>query len=218
MVVTKKKQRNFEKLAQADHLLTWSEGFFIDRKANRLSPGTIKFYQEKLGSFLDFCESQLITQVTEITPQTLREYLLALDSKGHNPGGIHAHDEGINADPEYFRGLCKATTNEGKSCLNRPLIGGEYYFFHDHGKGDQAAKAQKLGGQSNRAQHSPRWKTFTQVPMEIRSLEDLLALMNLCKDELLMLSNSVSRDSAIIRLAEAYSKLFLEVNTEERME
>ena len=67
MVVTKKKQRTFEKLAQADHLLTWAEGF------------------------LTFCESQLITQVTEITPQTLREYLLALDSKGHNPGGIHAH-------------------------------------------------------------------------------------------------------------------------------
>lgn len=91
MVVTEKRQRTFEKLAQADHLLTWAEGFLIDRKANRLSPGTIKFYQEKLGSFLDFCESQLITQVTEITPQTLREYLLALDSKGHNPGGIHAH-------------------------------------------------------------------------------------------------------------------------------
>jgi hypothetical protein len=97
------------------------------------------------------------------------------------------------------------------------LTGGEYCFFHDPGKADQAAKAQKLGGQSYRAQHSPRWKTFTQVPMEIRSLEDLSALMNLCKDELLMLSNSVSRDSAIIRLAEAYSKLFLEVNTEERI-
>ncbi|MCJ7535218.1 MAG: tyrosine-type recombinase/integrase [Anaerolineales bacterium] len=91
MVVKEKSQRTLTKFAEVDHLETWLEGFMVDRKVQGMSPGTIGFYNEKLAKFLKFCDSQLITQVTEITPQTIREYLLALDKWGHNPGGIHAH-------------------------------------------------------------------------------------------------------------------------------
>jgi site-specific recombinase XerD len=91
MVVTPKSQPTLTKFAQTDHLETRLAGFMVDRKAQGMSPGTIKFYREKLTAFMTFCNSQLITQVTEITPQTIREFLLSLDSRGHNPGMIHAH-------------------------------------------------------------------------------------------------------------------------------
>lgn len=97
MVVTKKSQRTLTKFAEADHLETWLEGFMVDRRVQGMTPGTIGFYKEKLARFVKFCDSQLITQVTEITPQTIREYLLALESWGHNPGGIHAHYRALRA-------------------------------------------------------------------------------------------------------------------------
>jgi integrase/recombinase XerD len=76
--------------SQDTYLLTWIEAFLFDRKAQNLSKGTLYFYQKKLELFTSYCETQLINHITEITPQFLREYLLYLESKGHNPGGIHA--------------------------------------------------------------------------------------------------------------------------------
>ena len=75
---------------QDTYLATWIEAFLIDRKAQGLSRGTLYFYQKKLDLFSQFCEGQIISQVTQLTPQILREYLLWLESRGHNPGGIHA--------------------------------------------------------------------------------------------------------------------------------
>jgi len=73
-----------------NYLLTWVEAFIIDRKAGGMAKGTISFYNEKLRHFTDYCESQAVKSVIEITPALIREYLLFLESR-HNPGGIHAH-------------------------------------------------------------------------------------------------------------------------------
>ena len=77
-------------LSQDTHLLTWIEAFLVDRKAQGLSQGTITFYHNKLKLFTDYCEGQLITQITELDPNQIRWYLLYLEEKGHNPGGVHA--------------------------------------------------------------------------------------------------------------------------------
>lgn len=76
--------------SQDTYLLTWIEAFLFDRKAQNLSKGTLYFYQKKLELFTNYCENQLVKHITEITPQILREYLLFLESQGHNPGGVHA--------------------------------------------------------------------------------------------------------------------------------
>ncbi len=78
------------KLSQETHLLTWIEAFLVDRKAQGLSEGTLTFYCDKLELFTDYCDCQLITQITEINPNQIRMYLLYLEEKGHNPGGVHA--------------------------------------------------------------------------------------------------------------------------------
>jgi site-specific recombinase XerD len=78
------------KLSQDTHLLTWIEAFLVDRKAQGLSEGTITFYFKKFELFIEYCEGQLITQVTELDPNQIRWYRLYLEEKGHNPGGVHA--------------------------------------------------------------------------------------------------------------------------------
>jgi len=71
------------------HLLTWVEAFQFDRKAQGFSKGTLYFYEKKLGLFSQYCEGQAIQHITQIAPQTLREFLVWLEQRGHNSGGIH---------------------------------------------------------------------------------------------------------------------------------
>ena len=73
-----------------DYLLTWFEAFLIDRKARGLASGTLRFYRFKLKLFSDFCETQVVTQISQLTPTLLRQYLLYLEETGHNAGGRHA--------------------------------------------------------------------------------------------------------------------------------
>jgi site-specific recombinase XerD len=68
----------------------WAKEFILDRKVRGLSPGTIRFYRQKLKLFLGWCDAQVISNLTELEPNTIRHYLLYLEDTGHNKGGIHA--------------------------------------------------------------------------------------------------------------------------------
>jgi len=72
-----------------DYLDTWIEAFLFDRKSQSLSKGTIKFYNEKLAKFSVFCNSQITSNILDITPNLIREYLVYLSQNGHNQGGVH---------------------------------------------------------------------------------------------------------------------------------
>lgn len=71
--------------------LEWAEAFIIDRKSRGLSPNTIPFYQKKLRNFLKYCEISQIHDIQELRATDIRKYILWLESKGHNKGGVHAH-------------------------------------------------------------------------------------------------------------------------------
>lgn len=73
-----------------DYLLTWFEAFLIDRKVRGLADGSLRFYRIKLKLFSDFCETRVVTQISQITPTLLRQYLLYLEETRHNQGGRHA--------------------------------------------------------------------------------------------------------------------------------
>lgn len=90
MDTTQKDHRTILKFAQDSYILTWADAFLLDRKVGGLSEGTIGFYRTKLKLFIDFCDSQVVTQITQITPNTIRLFLLHLEETGHNPGGRHA--------------------------------------------------------------------------------------------------------------------------------
>ena len=72
-------------------ILEWAEAFIIDRKSRGLSPNTISFYRKKIKKFLNFCELNLIYDIQELQAKHIREYILWLEGKGHNKGGVHAH-------------------------------------------------------------------------------------------------------------------------------
>lgn len=76
-------------LSQQDYLPMMVESFLIDRRSQGLSPETIELYVKKLQYFLKYCERQALTQVSQITADFIRRYLLEL-SETHNPGGVHA--------------------------------------------------------------------------------------------------------------------------------
>lgn len=83
----KNTQRIF--LEQQTYIPILIKSFLTDRKASGLTPGTLKFYKEKLSIFTNYCEAQAITQLEQVTPDLLRRFLLAMSEK-HKPGGTHA--------------------------------------------------------------------------------------------------------------------------------
>ena len=65
------------------------ESFLLDRRTQGLASGTVEFYRKKLKLFLAFAEAHALTQLTELTPDFLRQFLLYLGEEKHNPGGVH---------------------------------------------------------------------------------------------------------------------------------
>lgn len=105
-------QRTIEVLRQDYYLSVWIDAFIWDRLARGLSKKTAFFYQVKLQAFLNFCETRLVKSISQITPDLLRDYLLFLQERGHNPGGCHAAFRSIRAfllwwesevEPEHFK-------------------------------------------------------------------------------------------------------------------
>lgn len=64
---------------QDTYLLTWIEAFLFDRKAQNLTKGTIDFYRRHLNIFIKFCDSQVITKIDQLDPNTIRKYLIWLE-------------------------------------------------------------------------------------------------------------------------------------------
>jgi integrase/recombinase XerD len=102
MVVEQLEQRTFQKFAQSDYLLSWLEAFITDRKSRGYSKGTLVFYNVKMRLFAKYCESCLITQIDQITSNDIRQFLLELENKGHNPGGVHAFFRCVRAFLRWY--------------------------------------------------------------------------------------------------------------------
>ncbi len=79
------------------YLLTWIEAFLLDRKAQNLAKGTLDFYRRHLNLFIKFCDSQVVTQIDQLDPNLIRQYMIWLEEKGHNPGGVSAAYRSLRA-------------------------------------------------------------------------------------------------------------------------
>lgn len=97
METTENKRTVINLLPQETHLLTWIDAFLLSCKAENKSKATLEFYHDKLKKFTAWCDVQAITQITQLTPGIIRDFLLYLDSTGHKPGGIHAHFRTLRA-------------------------------------------------------------------------------------------------------------------------
>ena len=85
------RQTDEQRIISVFSILEWAEAFLVDRKTRGLSPNTTDFYRKKLKKFLEFCDLNLVHDIQELNAKHIREYLLWLEGKGHNKGGVHAH-------------------------------------------------------------------------------------------------------------------------------
>jgi site-specific recombinase XerD len=77
--------------------------FITDRQAARLSPETIKKqYQRWLTRFAEFAASHDVLAIGAVDADLIRRWLLALEARGHNPGGVHQAFRGLRAFLRWF--------------------------------------------------------------------------------------------------------------------
>jgi site-specific recombinase XerD len=85
-----------------DYILIWVEQFLKAKKAENKTKGTILFYRKKLKVFTDFLDSQEVKFVSQITSNIIRDFLLILEERGHNAGGIHGYFRSVKAFLKWY--------------------------------------------------------------------------------------------------------------------
>lgn len=85
-----------------DYILIWIDAFLTDRKAQNLSKHTLRFYRNSLKTFTDYCDSQAVKNLNQITPNFLREFILYLENIGHNSGGINGFFRSVKAFLNFY--------------------------------------------------------------------------------------------------------------------
>jgi site-specific recombinase XerD len=87
---------------QDSHIGTLAAGFLLERKTRNAAAGTLRFYSQHLQYFLAWADAQAITDIDQLTPGVIREYLFYLEQTGHNPGGIHAFYRTLRAFLRWY--------------------------------------------------------------------------------------------------------------------
>jgi site-specific recombinase XerD len=77
-------------LPQDVYLPTLAAAFLLDRKAQNLTKKTLDFYRMNLQTFINWCDTQAVKTIDQITPELLRAFFVAMTDKGHKAGGVHA--------------------------------------------------------------------------------------------------------------------------------
>ena len=77
-------------LPQDEYLPTLAAAFLLDRKAQNLTKKTLDFYRMNLQKFIDWLDTQAVKTVTDLSPELLRGFFIAMTERGHTAGGVHA--------------------------------------------------------------------------------------------------------------------------------
>ncbi len=112
---------------------------------------------------------------------------------------------------------CKATTGAGKPCQSYVVTGSEYCFIHDPAQRQKRKQARSVGGKA-RHRRNITWSDDEVVAgIRIRTVADVLALLErACMDEM-RLENSHSRNRTIASLAMAAIKALEVGELEQRL-
>jgi len=89
-------------LPQDIYLPTLAGAFLLDRKAQNLTKKTLDFYRSNLQTFINWLDAQAVKSVTELTPDLLRAFFIAMTEGGHNAGGVRAYYRTIRAFLRWY--------------------------------------------------------------------------------------------------------------------
>lgn len=112
--------------------------------------------------------------------------------------------------------LCKAKTKKGEPCAGFAVGDGDYCFVHDPARAAERAAARRKGGQ---ARHGRTLGTGQAAPetVSLRTVGELLTLLEEEAAELLRLERSVSRTRALVSLVSAAGGLIVDHELEQRI-
>ena len=80
----------------------WGDVFLHACHSRNLAAGTIEFYRKKLKVFFQFCSDLAITNISQITPDTIRQFLIFLEERKHKPAGIHCYYRSVKTFLKWY--------------------------------------------------------------------------------------------------------------------
>lgn len=92
---------------------------------------------------------------------------------------------------------CESETKAGRPCPNYAQVDRPFCFVHDPERAADRAEARKLGGHNRRRRHA----TTPPPTVTLRSLADVLALLELVAADVMAMENSLSRAKVLVYLA-----------------
>ena len=109
---------------------------------------------------------------------------------------------------------CRGTTKDHRSCPNAAGDSG-YCFTHDPARSRERADARARGG---RRRHVGHVADAATLPGQVRSVRDVLAVLDYALEETVGLENSVQRNRALVTLSGAYLDAIKVGELEQRVE
>lgn len=95
---------------------------------------------------------------------------------------------------------CKAKRRDGTPCPNAAGESG-YCFTHDPARGAERAQARRRGGERRRVPHAGN---ASKVPTQVRTLADVLAILDYALAEAVPMENSIQRGRLLVQIAHAF--------------
>ncbi len=98
--------------------------FEFDCYVRNLSPRTVKFYQTQISYFLAFLERQNISEVEQIRPQMIKEFLVSYERRGNKPSYINDILKSIKCLSRYAfnEGYTSSLLTEKIKNLKQPKV------------------------------------------------------------------------------------------------
>ncbi|MBI4672785.1 MAG: hypothetical protein HY741_14085 [Chloroflexi bacterium] len=109
---------------------------------------------------------------------------------------------------------CKARTKSGALCPNHPSASG-FCYAHDPARGRERARARRKGGSHSRIPHNGN---ADALPKQVRTLQDVLAVLDYTLAETLPMENSIQRARLLVALSHAFIEAIKEGELEARVE
>lgn len=109
---------------------------------------------------------------------------------------------------------CKGKTKTGHPCPNPGTHSG-FCFTHDPARVRERAEARRLGGYNRRAPHGA--VDPASLPGKIRTLDDVLAVLDYALAEAVPLENSINRGRLLIALGQAFADVIKDGELERRL-
>jgi hypothetical protein len=109
---------------------------------------------------------------------------------------------------------CKAKTKNGRACQARAGADG-FCAFHSPAHGKARAIGHKRGGERRRVPHNGN---ADALPKQVRTLQDVLTVLDYALAETLPLENGVQRGRLLVALAHAFIEAIKEGELEQRVE